>query len=225
MSFGEKIKELRLKHSLTQKEFATKLSLTPANVGAWEKDLKKPSYEILLQIAKEFNVSLDWLCDINNDESKPIKTWTDLIKQLYSILTYPHRPWKISISDHNGHQGKLTVSFFHYLLDPDMFTHDIMATPEERNSFFHTTKAEYDNEKEENGFNFYSFENPVYNFIMDYYNLKNLLDEGRIKQEIFDMWLKDQYERYNYEIWKKHDEPDFIKDLDFNSQGDSECPQ
>lgn len=58
---GEKIKQLRIKEELTQKELADKLFVTPQAVSRWEKGEVEPSVSTLSQLAVIFGVSVDEL--------------------------------------------------------------------------------------------------------------------------------------------------------------------
>lgn len=59
--FSETVKELRLKHRMTQDELAARVNLTQNSVSAWERRGAVPPMEILTQLAKIFNVSIDYL--------------------------------------------------------------------------------------------------------------------------------------------------------------------
>ena len=56
-TMGAKIKELREKEGMTQTELADKLGVSKSVVSAYEKGIRNPSYKILTQIAKIFNVT------------------------------------------------------------------------------------------------------------------------------------------------------------------------
>ena len=56
-----RIKELRTSLKLTQKDFAASLNISIVSVSSYETSAKKPSLDILISIAKNYNVSLDWL--------------------------------------------------------------------------------------------------------------------------------------------------------------------
>lgn len=66
-SFGERVKELRQKKSLTQAELAEALSaigedlITRSAVGMWETGKRVPKFEVLETLADYFNVGLDYL--------------------------------------------------------------------------------------------------------------------------------------------------------------------
>lgn len=61
MEFNETIKQLRIKQSLTQEQFAQRLNVTRQAVSNWENNKNYPDLEMLILISKVFNVSLDSL--------------------------------------------------------------------------------------------------------------------------------------------------------------------
>lgn len=58
---GKKIKELRTKSKFTQIELAERLGVTKSSVVSYENDSRQPSYEVLIKMARIFNVSIDSL--------------------------------------------------------------------------------------------------------------------------------------------------------------------
>lgn len=58
---GERIKELREKQGLTQKELATFLGISDRAVGYYEKEERTPPPDMLQKIADFFDVSVDYL--------------------------------------------------------------------------------------------------------------------------------------------------------------------
>lgn len=66
--FAEHLRELRARLSLTQKEFAQRVSITPATLSSYENGTKSPPISTVIRIAEEYKISLDWLCGIKNDE-------------------------------------------------------------------------------------------------------------------------------------------------------------
>lgn len=57
----KRIKELREKAGLTQKELAEKLGLTDGAIGLYEVGKRNPSLSILNKLADFFDVSIDYL--------------------------------------------------------------------------------------------------------------------------------------------------------------------
>lgn len=66
VDFGNRLKTLRLKENMTQAELARKLGLTKSVISAYETELRQPSYDVLIHIAKIFNVSTDFLLGVEN---------------------------------------------------------------------------------------------------------------------------------------------------------------
>lgn len=69
-TFSEKLKKLREEKKLTQGDLAKVLStdinkVSPQNVSYWEKG-RQPSFEMLINIAKYFNVTTDYLIGISD---------------------------------------------------------------------------------------------------------------------------------------------------------------
>ncbi|MDY3901958.1 helix-turn-helix transcriptional regulator [Peptoniphilus sp.] len=59
MTFGENIKNLRIKNNLTQKELAEKLNLSRPTIGRYESDERFPDKETIIDLAELFDVSID----------------------------------------------------------------------------------------------------------------------------------------------------------------------
>ena len=64
---NESIKKLRKAHHLSQVELAKELSVSKQCVSNWENDNVQPSVEMLIKIAKFFNVSCDLLLGLETD--------------------------------------------------------------------------------------------------------------------------------------------------------------
>lgn len=64
---GEFIKNIRLEHNLTQKEFADELGVTFQAVSKWETGKNVPDIGIMKDISKKYNVNID---EILNGEKK-----------------------------------------------------------------------------------------------------------------------------------------------------------
>lgn len=65
---GKKIKELRQKNCMTQKDLADKLFVTGQAVSRWENDEVEPSLDTIKQMAKIFNVTIDELVGDQKEE-------------------------------------------------------------------------------------------------------------------------------------------------------------
>ncbi len=66
---AEKIKKLREARGWSQAELARRLSVTRNGVNSWEQGLSMPSPACLVDLAKVFSVSTDYLLGIENLDS------------------------------------------------------------------------------------------------------------------------------------------------------------
>jgi transcriptional regulator with XRE-family HTH domain len=67
MTLGEKIKEIRRAHGLTQEQFADRLEISRSVLSQVEIDRIKPSIETLKRISNDFSVTLDYLIHDNEN--------------------------------------------------------------------------------------------------------------------------------------------------------------
>lgn len=70
INMGERLKTLRTKRNWTQKQVANRLNLAISAISAYELGTRYPSYDILLKLARLYNVSTDYL--IGKDEVRNI---------------------------------------------------------------------------------------------------------------------------------------------------------
>ena len=68
VDFGNTLKTLRLRKDMTQAQLANKLGLTKSVISAYETGLRLPSYDILIHIARIYNVSTDYLLGIEQKQ-------------------------------------------------------------------------------------------------------------------------------------------------------------
>lgn len=60
-TIGDRIKEVRESHGLTQQEFADRLGTKRSNIGSYETDKRTPSAVAITTICREFHVNEAWL--------------------------------------------------------------------------------------------------------------------------------------------------------------------
>ena len=65
LMLADRIKHLRESSSLTQAELARKLSLSRSAINAWEMGLSVPTSQYVVELAKVFSVSTDYILGIN----------------------------------------------------------------------------------------------------------------------------------------------------------------
>lgn len=61
MSFGDRLRKLRLESNMTQESLSKKLNVSRATVGRYETDERFPDKNLLKKIADTFEVSIDYL--------------------------------------------------------------------------------------------------------------------------------------------------------------------
>lgn len=86
---ADKIKFLREKNHLTQSALAKKLNVTRSSVNAWEMGISVPSTSLLIDIAKFFHVSTDYLLEISETSSLDLSGLNDTeIMIVYELVEY-----------------------------------------------------------------------------------------------------------------------------------------
>ncbi|MBQ8300401.1 MAG: helix-turn-helix transcriptional regulator [Clostridia bacterium] len=87
-TLAEKIKQLREQAGMTQSELARTLNLTRSSVNGWEMGLSLPSTSVIVELAKVFSVSTDYLLGIDKQATlnisglseKEVAVLSDLIR-------------------------------------------------------------------------------------------------------------------------------------------------
>lgn len=64
-AIGERIKELRISKKLTQAELAQVLNIKRETVARWENGTRDLKTDVIISLAKYFNVSADYLLGIS----------------------------------------------------------------------------------------------------------------------------------------------------------------
>lgn len=77
VDFGNNLKTLRLRKKWTQAQLAQKLGITKSVISAYETGLRLPSYDILIHIAKIFNVSTDYLLGLEKKREVDLSGLTE----------------------------------------------------------------------------------------------------------------------------------------------------
>lgn len=64
MNFGDKLAMLIEENNLTQKKLAAQLNIAPSTLSSYVQNAREPDFKMLKRIANYFNVSADYLLDI-----------------------------------------------------------------------------------------------------------------------------------------------------------------
>jgi transcriptional regulator with XRE-family HTH domain len=80
-NIGERIIQLRKQHNLSQDELAKKINVSRTIIGNYERNTNTPSIEVLIKIAENFDVTVDYLIG----EGKLSSYDKDVIKRIEDI--------------------------------------------------------------------------------------------------------------------------------------------
>lgn len=83
-SLADRIKSLRERTGLTQADVARQLGISRSGVNAWEMGLSVPSTQYIVELAKKFGVSTDYLLGMENTSSISVQGLTQ--KQVTVLL-------------------------------------------------------------------------------------------------------------------------------------------
>ncbi len=75
---NEKIKVLREAHKMTKVELAKKFNISKQTVSNWESGYISPSITKLIMIAEFFNVTTDFLLDLDNNNKIDVSGLNDM---------------------------------------------------------------------------------------------------------------------------------------------------
>ena len=86
---GERIRLLREKAGYSQVELARRLSVTRSSVNAWESGLSAPTAVYIIELAKLFRVTSDYLLGLDTTNVLNLAGLTDEETHiLYSMIEY-----------------------------------------------------------------------------------------------------------------------------------------
>lgn len=86
MNMGDKLKSLRLEKKLTQKQVADRIGLAISAVSSYESGCRYPSYEVLVQLARIFHVTTDYLLGMTDKRNIDVTGLDDSEIELISQL-------------------------------------------------------------------------------------------------------------------------------------------
>ncbi len=86
MKLGDIMKELLDLHSMTQKQLAEALDLSPSALGNYIQGTREPDYSTLIRIADHFHVTTDFLLDHTVNTTASDKKATHREEQLLLIF-------------------------------------------------------------------------------------------------------------------------------------------
>ena len=69
MILGERLKALRTSKKMSQKELAERIGIAKSVISFYESGDRFPSYDVLIKIARIFNVTTDYLLDVERERT------------------------------------------------------------------------------------------------------------------------------------------------------------
>ncbi len=81
LNIGERITQLRKQHNISQEELANRAQVSRTIIGNYERNANTPSIEVLIKLARVFNVSVDYMIG----EGKLSDLDKDLLKRVEDI--------------------------------------------------------------------------------------------------------------------------------------------
>ena len=86
---GDKIRELRESAGYSQAELARRLSVTRSSVNAWESGLSAPTAVYIVELAKLFRVTSDYLLGLDTSSTLNLSGLSEEeLHLIYSLLDY-----------------------------------------------------------------------------------------------------------------------------------------
>ena len=81
---AEKLKLLREKRNMTQTDVAKELGITRSSVNAWEMGISVPSTQYVIELARLFGVSTDYLLGLDSTSTVNVAGLSD--RQLSAVV-------------------------------------------------------------------------------------------------------------------------------------------
>lgn len=90
MNMGEKLKQLRLEKNYTQKQLASRLGVAISAVSSYESDTRCPTFDTLVNYARIFHVSTDYLLGLEARKSLDVSDLTEreilAVRQIIDVI-------------------------------------------------------------------------------------------------------------------------------------------
>lgn len=102
--FALRIKELREQLQMSQKDFSSHIGIKQQTLSGYERGIMKPPLDVAKNIAEKCNVSLDWLCGLQEmKKSEALVTYKDVFDLIINLVDDPNSDfWNISFYDSTG---------------------------------------------------------------------------------------------------------------------------
>ncbi len=174
--FAQRLKEVRQKRNMTQKDLADKIAVSATTVSAYENvdeyKRKKPTLDNLVAMAKALEVSIDWLSGLSDNEenNNSMSNEQQDVIPLSEILQH-----MLELNCLDSDIGVQTGKFSELGDRRDLHNYQLAAQDE-------------DGEKLYNFLNIQIYNKEVVNFMNSYMKLSYLYTTKNISKETRDVW-------------------------------------
>jgi len=85
--FNQRMRDIKRISGMTQKEMADRIGVPYSTIAYYFRD-REPSYEILIRIAKEFNVSVNWLIGYEDPDKCALYRENEKLREKLEAIFY-----------------------------------------------------------------------------------------------------------------------------------------
>ncbi len=121
MELGNKIKQLRLKVSLTQEQLAERLGISAQSVSKWENSVSMPDITLLPEIAEIFGVTIDELFDLTVEQKfNRIENRMDMEDELSHDVFWDYEEFlkaQLGVEKYKYRATSLLAHLYHHRMD------------------------------------------------------------------------------------------------------------
>jgi transcriptional regulator with XRE-family HTH domain len=95
INLGNKLKTLRIQRQMTLKDVACRVGVSKSIVSAYENGSRRPSYEMLIKLARLFNVTTDYLLGLEQKKQLDLSGLTIAQQEsLYNLVSTMRQPYE-----------------------------------------------------------------------------------------------------------------------------------
>ena len=176
ITFGERLKKIRVDNNISQNELAKYLEITPSSLSYYENEVRTPPITIINKLVNRFNVSANWLLGIETS-NKDLKTYADMLAALVPILELENI-WNMGINK---------ATFEEYL--------DCINDPEERETIYamaNSAGTPYDKNDTYSIGILKTINRILIAFFEDFQKVYSLYVNGSMPESLYKLWIDDR---------------------------------
>ncbi|MCI8531468.1 MAG: helix-turn-helix transcriptional regulator [Lachnospiraceae bacterium] len=162
-----RLKELREKTGLSQALFSDSIGIKQPTFNSYERGINKPQIDTLIKIAKKYDTSIDWLVGLSDDNGRNTFS-TDTYSDVLHLI--------FELSSVDGIEIDTGFNKVEYAPLSDIPRVD---------------------DRHANFMMLYFDDTVINDALKDWKKMLNLLKEGLIDQEVFDLWKEKTLNKYN----------------------------